>query len=86
LHPDDPFLDDLGDGPAVLALGSLGLEQLRDKRRRVETFERIDLAAGILSREGFGIVDPSVALRCLPVAVSVNLKAKVATPAVVMLT
>src|SRR5258708_360918 len=59
LHPLDPLLDDLVDGLALFRLARLLLPQTICNVLPVAdpSFEGIDLGAGLLDREGFGVID-----------------------------
>jgi hypothetical protein len=57
LHPLDPLLDDLVNGLAPLRLLGLVLAESLGQRVAAHALEAIDLAAGILDREGLGVID-----------------------------
>src|ERR1700720_4123026 len=57
IHPLDPLLDDLVDGLAPLRLLGLVLAESLGQRAAAHALETIDLAAGILDREGLGVID-----------------------------
>src|SRR5258708_2555054 len=86
LHPFDAFLDDLINRHAPLGLPYFSVAERLGKRSIAHAFQPEALAARVLAGEGSGLKMPTQRVRCLPVSESVNLKERVATPAVVMLT
>jgi len=57
LHPRDALVDDLGYGLAALHFGGLLVAERLGERLAAPGSEAVDLAAGVLDREGLGIVD-----------------------------
>ena len=57
LHPRDALVDDLGDGLAALRLRSFLVAEGLGKRLATPGPEAVDLATGVLDREGLSIVD-----------------------------
>src|SRR6516162_8093136 len=57
LHPLNPLLNDVVDGLVPLGLRSLVLAEGLGQRVAAHGFEAVDLAAGILDREAFRVID-----------------------------
>lgn len=66
LHPRHSLVDDLGDGLATLGFCDFPVTEGLDEGAATHGLEAVNLAAGVLDGEGFGIIDAEPASALLP--------------------